>query len=128
MRPIEHLYLHIPFCPKLCPYCCFYVEEGARNKNAAFLDALLNELDRVKEQREVIPKTIYLGGGTPTALLVEQLDYLLTGLRGRLPLSQLEEWTVEANPATVRPEKAQVMREAGVTRVSLGVQSWHSGR
>jgi oxygen-independent coproporphyrinogen-3 oxidase len=127
MRPIEHLYLHIPFCPKLCPYCCFYVEEGARNKNAAFLDALLNELDRVKEQREVIPKTIYLGGGTPTALLVEQLDYLLTGLRGRLPLSQLEEWTVEANPATVRPEKARVMREAGVTRVSLGVQSWHSG-
>ena len=125
MLPIEHLYIHIPFCPKLCPYCCFYVEEGGRNKNIAFLDALLSELDAVQAMRPVIPKTLYFGGGTPTALLVDQLEYLFKGLHTRLSLNALQEWTVEANPATVRPEKARVLREAGVTRISLGVQSWN---
>ncbi len=125
MPPVEHLYIHIPFCPKLCPYCCFFVEEGARNKNHAFLKALLLELDAHMGAREVRPKTIYFGGGTPTALLVDQLEFLLCGLRERLPLDALEEWSVEANPATVRPEKARLLREAGVTRVSLGVQSWN---
>jgi oxygen-independent coproporphyrinogen-3 oxidase len=119
------IYLHIPFCPKLCPYCCFFVEEGSRNKNRAFLDALLAELDSQTARRPVHPKTIYLGGGTPTALLVDQLEYLLAGLRDRLQLDSLVEWTVEANPATVRPEKARLLREAGVTRISLGVQSWN---
>lgn len=125
MPPIEHLYIHIPFCPKLCPYCCFYVEEGAKNKNRAFLDALLLELEKQNQIREVIPRTIYMGGGTPTSLLADQLAYLMEGLKTRLPLHQLEEWTVEANPATVRPEKARLLKEAGVNRISLGVQSWN---
>ena len=125
MQPIEHLYIHIPFCPKLCPDCCFYVEEGAKNKNKAFLDALLLDLDRQMQNRAVAPRTIYLGGGTPTALLADQLEYLLEGLRARLPLLHLEEWTVEANPATVRPEKARLLKDAGVNRISLGVQSWN---
>ena len=125
MPPIEHLYIHIPFCPKLCPYCCFFVEEGAKNKNKLFLDALLAELEDAQSRRTIIPKTIYLGGGTPTALLADQLEYLLQGLRSRLPLHGVEEWTVEANPATVRPEKARLLRDAGVTRISLGVQSWN---
>lgn len=124
MPPVEHLYIHIPFCPKLCPYCCFYVEEGAKNKNIAFLDALLLELETHTRTRAVVPRTIYIGGGTPTSLLADQLAYLLEGLRARLPLHQLEEWTVEANPATVRPEKAKLLKDAGVTRISLGVQSW----
>lgn len=125
VAPVEHLYLHIPFCPKLCPYCCFFVEEGSRNKNRAFLDALLAELDMQAALRPIRPRTIYLGGGTPTALLADQLEYLLTGLRTRLPLDSLVEWTVEANPATVRPEKARLLKDAGVTRASLGVQSWN---
>ena len=125
MTPIEHLYIHIPFCPKLCPYCCFFVEEGSRNKNRAFLDALLAELDAQAALRPIRPKTVYLGGGTPTALLSDQLEFLLAGLRKRLSLEQLKEWTVEANPATVRPEKAKLLKDAGVTRVSLGVQSWN---
>ena len=121
---IRHLYFHIPFCPKLCPYCSFYVEIGAKNKNTAFLDALLREVDRAGEKYALRPETIYFGGGTPTSLLTGQLDHLLGGLRERLDLSSLREWTVEANPATVREEKARLMREMGVTRVSLGVQSW----
>jgi oxygen-independent coproporphyrinogen III oxidase len=122
--PIEHLYFHVPFCPKLCPYCCFYVEVGSANKNRAFLDALLREVEVARRQYELRPRTIYFGGGTPSALLTDQLHYLFEGLRTRLDLSQLEEFTLEANPATIRPDKARVLREGGVTRLSLGVQSW----
>jgi oxygen-independent coproporphyrinogen-3 oxidase len=125
MHLIEHLYFHIPFCPKICPYCCFYVEEGSKNKNQAFLDALLLEVDRASASYEIRPKTVYFGGGTPTALLTPQLEFLLTELSKRFPLTNLEEFTMEANPATIRPEKAALLAGAGVTRISLGVQSWN---
>ena len=124
MTTIRHLYFHIPFCPKLCPYCSFYVEVGAKNKNREFLDALLCEVDRAAEKYTLRPETIYFGGGTPTSLRAEQLEHLLGGLRARLDLPALREWTVEANPATVREDKARLLRDMGVTRVSLGVQSW----
>ncbi|MEY5026595.1 MAG: radical family heme chaperone HemW [Verrucomicrobiota bacterium] len=125
MALIEHLYFHIPFCPKLCPYCCFYVEEGSRNKNQAFLDALLLEVERACDSHLIRPKTLYFGGGTPTSLLLPQLEFLLSNLHKRLPLGSLQEWTMEANPATIRPEKAALLRDMGVTRISLGVQSWN---
>ncbi len=121
---IRHLYIHIPFCPKLCPYCSFYVETGTKNKTTAFLDALLREVDEAKAAHELRPQTIYFGGGTPSALTVAHLEYLLGGLRARLDLSELREWTFEVNPATVRADKARVLHEAGVSRISLGVQSW----
>jgi oxygen-independent coproporphyrinogen-3 oxidase len=124
VNAIRHLYFHIPFCPKLCPYCSFYVEVGAKNKNRDFLDALLREVERAGESHALRPETIYFGGGTPTSLLTGQLAHLLGGLRERLDLSVLREWTVEANPATVREDKARLLREMGITRVSLGVQSW----
>lgn len=120
-----HLYFHIPFCPKLCPYCSFYVEVGAKQKTAAFLDALLREVEIAKAKYELRPRTLYFGGGTPSALTVAQLEHLLGGLRARLDLSALEEWELEANPATIRPDKARLLHDLGVTRLSLGVQSWH---
>lgn len=122
--PIRHLYFHIPFCPKLCPYCCFYVEVGSQNKNTRFLDALLRDVEQATERWPIQPHTIYFGGGTPSALTEAQLEHLLSGLRQRLDLSQLQEWDLEANPATIRPTKARLLRELGVTRLSLGVQSW----
>jgi oxygen-independent coproporphyrinogen-3 oxidase len=124
MSHLRHLYFHIPFCPKLCPYCSFYVETGAKNKTTRFLDALLREVETAQASHELRPETIYFGGGTPSALTCEQLEYLLGGLRARLDLSELREWTFEANPATVRADKARVLRDAGVSRISLGVQSW----
>jgi oxygen-independent coproporphyrinogen-3 oxidase len=124
VTPIHHLYFHIPFCPKLCPYCCFYVETGAKNKTRDFLDALLRDVERAGEHFAIAPETIYFGGGTPSSLLTGQLEYLLAGLRSRLDLRALREWTFEVNPATVRPEKARLLRDAGVSRISLGVQSW----
>ena len=124
-EPIRHLYFHIPFCPKLCPYCCFYVEVGSQNKTTAFLDALLREVEN--HAAELQPRTIYFGGGTPSALTCEQLDYLFSGLRERLDFSALEEWDLEANPATIRADKAALLQKHGVTRLSLGVQSWDDG-
>ena len=122
---IRHLYFHIPFCPKLCPYCSFYVETGGKNRTRAFLDALLREVEMSAPKLQ--PRTIYFGGGTPSALTCEQLDYLFSGLRERLDFSALEEWDLEANPATIRADKAALLKKHGVTRLSLGVQSWDDG-
>ena len=124
MTRIRHLYFHIPFCPKLCPYCSFYVEVGAKHKTQGFLDALLTEVDRASATYTLAPETIYFGGGTPSSLLVAQLEHLLQGLRARLDLSAMREWTFEVNPATVRQEKAELLHSLGVSRISLGVQSW----
>jgi oxygen-independent coproporphyrinogen-3 oxidase len=118
----RHLYFHIPFCPKLCPYCSFYVEVGGKNKTHRFLDALLRDVDEAGAKLR--PRTLYFGGGTPSALSSEQLDYLFAGLDERLDLTALEESTLEANPATIGVEKARLLRGVGVTRLSLGVQSW----
>jgi len=119
---VRHLYAHIPFCPKVCPYCSFYKEASDRNKTAAFLDTMLGEAGRLAPQLQ--PATIFFGGGTPSALGTNQLDYLLSGLRQRLDLSRVEEWTLEMNPATVSLEKAAKLLELGVNRISMGVQSW----
>jgi len=123
----RHLYVHIPFCPKVCPYCSFYKEASDRNKTQDFLDAVLTELDFRQREQPLQPETIFFGGGTPSALSTGQLEYLLTGLRSRLDLSQLAEWTLEMNPATVSLEKATLLRDLGVTRISMGVQSWDEG-
>jgi putative oxygen-independent coproporphyrinogen III oxidase len=119
---IAHLYVHIPFCPKVCPYCSFYKEASDRQKTARFLDAVLFEAEGYAP--DLRPRTLFFGGGTPTALTTSQLRYLISGLRKRIDVSDLEEFTVEMNPATVSLEKAAMLREMGVNRVSMGVQSW----
>ena len=119
---IEHLYIHIPFCPNICPYCAFYKESAGRERVETFLGALLKEAETWSEQLR--PRTIFFGGGTPSALSIPQFEKLLSGLRSMLDLTALEEWTIEMNPATVASDKASLLREAGVNRVSMGVQSW----
>jgi oxygen-independent coproporphyrinogen-3 oxidase len=122
-RVIEHLYAHIPFCPKVCPYCSFYKEASDRNKTRAFLEAMLAEAE--KHAAVLQPRTIFFGGGTPSALSTSQLEFLLGGLRERLDFSAVVEWTLEMNPATVSLEKARALLALGVNRISMGVQSWH---
>lgn len=119
---IEHLYIHIPFCPNICPYCAFYKESAGRERVETFLDALLKETGDWSSRLR--PRTIFFGGGTPSALSIPQFEKLLGGLRDLLDLSVLEEWTIEMNPATVAPDKAALLRKAGINRVSMGVQSW----
>ena len=120
---IEHLYAHIPFCPKVCPYCSFYKEASDRNKTRAFLEAMLAEAE--KHAPSLRPRTIFFGGGTPSALSTSQLEFLLGGLRERIDFSAVAEWTLEMNPATVSLEKARALLALGVNRISMGVQSWN---
>jgi len=119
---IEHLYVHIPFCPNICPYCAFYKESAGRERVELFIDALLIEAGR--HATNLLPRTIFFGGGTPSALSYSQMERLLHGLQRILNLSELREWTIEMNPATVAADKAKLLKQAGVNRISMGVQSW----
>ncbi|MFK5924440.1 MAG: radical SAM family heme chaperone HemW [Verrucomicrobiota bacterium] len=123
---IEHLYFHIPFCAQICPYCAFYKHTPGKLANGAFVEALLQEVASSVKSHSIKPKTLYFGGGTPTLLSRKHLERLLRGLHQCLDLSGLEEWTFEANPATYNLAKAELLREQGVNRISLGVQSWHA--
>src|SRR5438874_1274216 len=135
--PIRHLYVHIPFCARICPYCAFYKDLLDRSQTQRFCEAILRELElhqggaisssprRLGSRRSLLlPSTIYFGGGTPTALNIAQLELLLRGFHERLELSQLVEWTIEANPGSVSARKAALLKKFGVNRISLGVQSW----
>lgn len=120
------LYLHVPFCVRKCPYCSFYSvelgEEAGEALSRRYLDAVLKELELVCEW--VVPDTIYVGGGTPSILTVEQWERLCLALTaGGRPAPV--EWTVECNPGTVSAGLADRLRALGVTRVSLGIQSTH---
>src|SRR5438309_3342887 len=124
IKSIGHLYVHIPFCARICPYCAFYKELLDRSRTAQFCEAILREIEQHIAVRKIVLSTIYFGGGTPTALTTSQLALLLKGFHERFDLSRLTEWTVEANPGSVSERKAALLRDLGVNRISLGVQSW----
>jgi oxygen-independent coproporphyrinogen-3 oxidase len=121
---VSHLYVHIPFCARICPYCAFYKERADSSQTQRFCEALLREIEEVQDRFTLKPETIFFGGGTPTALTTAQLEFLLGGLRDRVDLSRLVEWTVEANPGSVSRRKAALLRTMGVDRISLGAQTW----
>ena len=124
---VRHIYVHIPFCARICPYCAFYKERANPALTARFCEALLAEGTAASAGARLQPETIFFGGGTPTALTNAQLELLLSGFQERLDLSRLREWTFEANPGSVSERKARLLRDAGVNRVSLGVQSFDDG-
>lgn len=129
------LYIHIPFCVRKCVYCDFYsipsvegpVAQRLRTYAFAdqhtFLAALEREFERLPPG--FAPDTVFIGGGTPTELSDRDFAALLDLVRNRIDLSRVVEWTCESNPGTLTAEKARLLREAGVTRMSLGVQSFH---
>ena len=118
---VRHLYVHTPFCAKVCPYCAFYVHQGGAEAQRKFVAALRAEWARAREEFPLALETIYFGGGTPSILSAE----LFAELAEELPRDGLtREFTLEVNPATVTPEKAAAWRAAGVNRISLGAQSF----
>jgi oxygen-independent coproporphyrinogen-3 oxidase len=116
-------YVHIPFCAHHCGYCDFAVATGQDDQVELYLDALEHELASLGKPRHV--STIYVGGGTPTHLLPQQLERLFAGIRRWLVLSPGYEFSVEANPGTLTAEKVAVLAGHGVNRVSLGAQSFN---
>jgi putative oxygen-independent coproporphyrinogen III oxidase len=111
---VRHLYVHVPFCAHRCGYCDFVTVTGREDVHAEYVDAVLAELEA---HGPLAPETVFIGGGTPSLLADDLLERLLGNLSG-------SEVTVECNPETVTPEKARVLRQGGVTRVSLGAQSF----
>lgn len=119
----SHLYVHLPFCAARCGYCAFVVETGGLDRRDDYLRALCAELDA--EAHRLGPlRTVYLGGGTPTLMRPRRLARLLSVIAPHLAPDA--EVSVEANPETVDSAAFQALREAGVTRVSLGVQSFQA--
>src|SRR6266576_3590192 len=121
---VRHLYVHFPFCARICPYCAFYKTRGNSADFAAFCDALAIEAKDVAKRIPLKLETIFWGGGTPTVLSTDQLASLLRLFAQTFDLRRVSEWTIEANPGSVSAKKAAVLRHGGITRISLGTQSW----
>lgn len=120
-----HLYLHIPFCHRICPYCSFYKHTPGGTEMGRFVDALLTEAVYQRKRHSGPITTIYFGGGTPSMLSPTLLRRLFQGLRDLGIFDHAAEVTFEANPATFTPRTADLYADLGITRVSLGVQSFH---
>lgn len=118
------LYVHVPFCRTICGYCDFYSQRLNVASVPPLVDALLAELERGAGARGFRFATLYVGGGTPTVLPIGELQRLVTGLNRYMATADAPEFTVEANPATVADEVADVLAVAGVNRVSVGAQSF----
>lgn len=126
-----HLYLHVPFCVRRCSYCDFAVTAMARAPLNAWLDAVTTELAlRAREQEWRLPlrlETVYCGGGTPSLLGAAAMALLRERLAPLAEWDASAEWTCEANPESFSPEVAKGWAEAGVNRISLGVQTFDEG-
>ena len=114
-------YVHIPFCTQICYYCDFSKVFIKNQPVDSYLEHLLEEYNSYDIQKL---RTLYIGGGTPTALSAQQLETLLDGLTRKLDLSVLEELTIEANPGDLDEDKITVLKNSAVNRVSLGVQTF----
>ena len=114
-------YVHIPFCTQICYYCDFSKVFIKNQPVDSYLEHLLQEFHSYDIQKL---RTLYIGGGTPTALSALQLEVLLDGLTKNLDLSVLEELTIEANPGDLDEDKIAVLKNSAVNRVSLGVQTF----
>ena len=115
---VRHLYVHLPFCAHRCGYCDFVTAVGRRDEHGAYADALVAELERERWRLARDVETVFVGGGTPTFTEPDALRRVLAALPA------VRELTVEANPETVTPALATLLREHGVNRVSLGAQSF----
>ena len=119
---IRGVYIHIPFCKYICSYCDFnkfYIQRQPVDK---YIDCLIDEINSMNKVENI--ETIYIGGGTPSALDDEQLHRLLSELRKKIP-QQLREFTFEANPEDLVDSRVALVKEYGVDRISMGVQTFN---
>ncbi|MBW7931357.1 MAG: oxygen-independent coproporphyrinogen III oxidase-like protein [Gammaproteobacteria bacterium] len=120
------LYVHLPWCVRKCPYCDFNShEQRGPLPEAAYVDALLEDLDTARDAAQGRGlRSIFIGGGTPSLFSAAAVARLLAGIAARVPLADGAEVTLEANPGTAEAERFRGYRDAGVNRLSLGIQSF----
>lgn len=119
--PAIGIYCHVPFCASTCDFCAFYQEKPRRGDLDRYLAAMDREFAQLPRERRV--DTVFWGGGTPGLLAAKDLERLGRSLLANLS-SPPEEWTIEMAPSTVKADKLAVLRDLGVTRISMGVQSF----
>ncbi len=125
---VESVYLHIPFCEQICHYCDFNKVFIQNQPVDDYLHAMAAEMKHTVQRfgaRSM--KTIYVGGGTPTALNLQQLEKLFESIHAVFSLKENYEFTIEANPSNVNLEKLALLKNYGVNRLSIGVQTFHDG-
>lgn len=120
------LYLHVPFCVRKCNYCDFCsfsnLTESTRNQ---YISKLVNEIKSYRREERIAVDSIFFGGGTPSLLSCEELSKLYSAIDESFKISNDTEFTLEANPKTLTRDKLAVMREIGVNRLSIGLQTIH---
>ena len=126
-KEIEALYIHIPFCNRICTYCDFYKMLAKYDTKSKYIDYLIKELDLKKPYLSNI-KTIYIGGGTPTCLDNDLLEKLLKAIEDRIDLNKVIEYSIEANPLDLNLIKCNLLNKYHINRVSVGVQSFEEER
>ena len=123
MEKIAAAYIHFPFCVRKCPYCDFVSFENCLGKRGEYTEALIKEIKGTEKDGGAL-RTIYMGGGTPSLFPPEQIHRVLKALEERFGIEDNPEITIEANPGTVDLKSLAGYREAGVNRISIGVQSF----
>ncbi|MCF2447464.1 radical SAM family heme chaperone HemW [Dyadobacter sp. CY345] len=120
-----HLYIHIPFCRQACHYCDFHFSTNTKNKRA-IVEAIAKEIVLRKDYLDSNNiETIYFGGGTPSLLDTSELDLLLNTIYSNFTVNPTAEITLEANPDDLDPQKLVQLKNAGINRLSIGIQSFH---
>lgn len=118
------LYVHVPFCIRKCKYCSFYSLPYDKNLEKLYIKAILKEMEIMRDIPHLL-KTIYIGGGTPSCLDIHNLEKLLVNLRKNFKTTHQIEFSIEINPKTVDMQKIDLMRDLGINRLSIGVQSFN---
>jgi len=118
---MQGLYVHVPFCPTICPYCDFHVIRRYGGVVGAYLERLAQEARTLHTHHPQALTTLYLGGGTPSFLRNRELEDIFAGLPWDVSRAEV---TMEANPGTLNAERLQLLRDLGVNRLSIGVQSF----
>lgn len=124
---LMELYVHIPFCIKKCDYCDFLSGPASAETQNNYVEALLTEISKSGDFSEREISTVFIGGGTPSAVQSENIIRIMEALRRRFVFSDNAEITMEANPGTLTSEKLKDYREAGINRLSIGLQSADDG-
>ena len=116
------IYIHVPFCGKKCGYCDFYSVGYSKNLTKLYTDAVIRNIKHYSD-KSMITDTVYFGGGNPSLLSAEQIRNIINQIRDDFILAENAEITLESNPLALNPEKLQSLRNIGINRLSIGVQS-----
>lgn len=123
MKKFLEIYVHIPFCVKKCDYCDFLSGFADRNRQEAYVKALLREISGLKYDGVHQVVSVFFGGGTPSLIDARLIEEILSNLKQKFQFSPEAEITLEANPGTLTKEKLAIYHRAGINRLSLGLQS-----